>query len=121
VKLRELHGRLIHHVPPGGEYLSGGHRYVDTLPEADGVFFLCPLCFQANGGPVGTHGVLLPFSNAPAGAYPMKNAAGMEPRWSASGTSLDDLVCTPSIQLLGGGCAWHGFIGSNGVPPGEAA
>ena len=31
---------------------------VDALTEADGVWFLCPKCFAANGGAVGTHAVI---------------------------------------------------------------
>ena len=99
---------------------NGGFHRVETLAEADGVFFLCPACFVTNHGPIGTHSVIVPFTNAPAGAYSIRTADGREPRWSVSGNSLDDLQCSPSVQLLGG-CNWHGWVGSSGVPPGSAA
>lgn len=32
---------------------------LDTPPsKADGIMFLCPVCFQKNGGPAGTHSML---------------------------------------------------------------
>lgn len=93
---------------------------VETLAEADMLMFLCPACFAANNGAVGTHSVMVTFAgrNVPDEAGSRGND-GAPTRWTASGTNLDDLVCTPSI-LLTGGCAWHGFIGSSGIPPGHA-
>ena len=94
---------------------------VDTLDEAHGIMFLCPVCFAKNGGSVGTHSVDVTFSGR--GVPDNLGSHGtndLPTRWDVSGTGLADLVCTPSIQLLGG-CNWHGFIGSSGVPPGEAA
>lgn len=114
-----------------GEFWSPTpHRYVmwdvTTLAEADGIMFLCPACFAKNGGAVGTHSVLVTFANRnvpdDAGS---RSADGKPTRWAASGTNLDDLVLTPSILLDASqkpedGCHWHGFVGSNGVPPGYA-
>src|SRR4051812_23022235 len=34
------------------------HLYVDTLEQAQGIDFLCPVCFVTNGGSEGTHHVL---------------------------------------------------------------
>lgn len=102
------------------DYRMKGYRYVDTLAEADGLIFLCPLCFAKNGGAVGTHGVAIPFPNAPDGQY-IRGRDGSTPKWRVvGGSTLDDLQLAPSIQLLGDGCNWHGFVGSSGVPPGEA-
>lgn len=88
---------------------------VETLAEADGIWFLCPKCFATDH-----HSVSVGFSGiATPGTYG-HNKAGQPVLWNMSGTCIDDLVLTPSIQLEGG-CNWHGFLGSNGVPPGEAA
>lgn len=105
-------------------WMADGHtikffRRVETLAEADGIWFLCPLCFAKNGGAVGTHSVAVPFPNAPNGAY-IQGPNGTWPKWQVvGGTTLDDLQLSPSILLLSG-CGWHGFVGSSGVPSGEA-
>ncbi len=94
---------------------------VDTVAEADQIMFLCPQCFAKNNGPVGTHRVFVSFAerNTPAEAG-SRNDKGEPSRWTARGTTLDDLVLTPSILLTGTGCQWHGFVGSSGIPPGHA-
>ncbi|HBY61083.1 MAG TPA: hypothetical protein DEH78_14770 [Solibacterales bacterium] len=84
---------------------------VDSIEEAQGIRFLCPKCFQANGGRVGTHQVLCWSSSrgVPAHATPGPG------RWRLVGTNFEDLTldCEPgksrSVLLLGG-CAWHGFV-----------
>lgn len=99
---------------------------VETVAEADHVEFLCPLCFEKNGGASGTHGVMVTFAgrNVPGEAGSRDNT-GKPSRWAASGSSLDDLVLSPSILLdasrpPGAGCHWHGFVGSSGVKAGWA-
>ena len=100
---------------------------VDDLAEADHLMFLCPLCFAKNGGAKGTHRVMMTFAgrNVPDEAG-TRDADGKPSRWTVvSGTSLDDLVLTPSILLdakrpADKGCHWHGFVGSSGIPPGHA-
>jgi hypothetical protein len=96
---------------------DGRLEVVETIAEAQGVFFLCPKCYQANGGRVGTHRVIcwsrsrgVPDSAAPGPG-----------RWSLEGTSIADLTLggdppgnARSVQLLGG-CAWHGFVTSGGA------
>lgn len=85
------------------------HRVVEAIHEADGVRFLCPKCFEANGGERGTHMVICWSPSAPADQPPGPG------RWALQGSSLDDLTLGPipgktrSVQLLGG-CAWHGFV-----------
>jgi hypothetical protein len=83
---------------------------VTTLAEADGVWFLCPKCFAANGGNVGTHGVLCWFvGKVPDDVDPKPG------RWMPTGTSLHDLTFvpsegrTPSVALIGA-CGWHGHV-----------
>jgi hypothetical protein len=83
---------------------------VDTLAEADGVWFLCPKCYAANGGPVGTHGVICWFVGKVSDDVDPKPG-----RWTPTGTCLDDITFVPSegrshSVLLMGGCGWHGFV-----------
>lgn len=83
---------------------------VETLTEADGVWFLCPKCFAANGGSVGTHSVICWFVG--------KVSDDVEPkpgRWTPTGTGLLDLTFVPSAGrshsvLLTGGCTAHFFV-----------
>ncbi len=99
-------------IGPADEHFPNGRpsmAYVDTLAGADGVWFLCPKCFAANGGPIGTHMVGCYF----VGRVP----DWLEPgpgRWNPSGSGLDDLTFVPpgavSVHLTGGGCGWHGFV-----------
>lgn len=91
-----------------------GHEFfidVETIGEAQGVKFLCPKCFAANKGPVGTHMVVC-----------WSRSRGVpddvEPRPVLTGTGIADLTLNAdppgtarSIQLTGG-CGWHGFINS---------
>ena len=103
------------------------YRDVATLEEADMIDFLCPLCFEKNGGAVGTHHVMVTFAGKgvpdEAGS---RGADGKPTRWAVSGTGLDDLVLIPSIALNQSAppesnvCRWHGFVGSSGIPPGHA-
>ena len=80
---------------PGKRILEGA-RHVETLAEADGVRFTCPKC--------GDHQVMVWFrDHVPPHIQPGPG------RWSATGTSVDDLSLTPSIAL-GGACGWHGFV-----------
>lgn len=78
----------------------------DSFAEADGVHFLCPKCFEANRGPVGTHSVICWRPRVPADVSPKPG------RWEFHGTSLDDLtlVAGSSSVLLLGGCAAHFFV-----------
>lgn len=109
MKLRELEAQFIKYIPRDGQYEGDGHLYVDTLAEADGIVFLCPLCFAANAGPIGTHSVICWFE----GKVP-DEVSPKPGRWNPVGSSIDDLTFVPgaksnSVQLLGG-CNWHGFI-----------
>lgn len=100
---------------------------VETRAEAHGLSFLCPKSFAKNGGPVGTHSVYVWFEGSPVPAHIGTNLKGERVRWNATGTGLDDLVLTPSIQEEDDyaapehRCRWHGFVGSSGVPAGSAA
>jgi hypothetical protein len=86
-----------------------------SLAEAHGVQFLCPKCFAANDGKVGTHYVICWFRNrgVPDDLTPKPG------RWTPSGTDIDDLTFVPGEPpmavsiLLTSGCGWHGYV-SNG-------
>lgn len=82
----------------------GTRHYVDTLTEADGVMFLCPACFVANGlGAVGTHRVVCWRPRVPESEPPTPG------RWEMVGTSYADLTlsaASSSIQITSG-CMAH--------------
>ena len=86
--------------------------HVDSLSKATRIFFLCPVCYIKNNGPIGTHGIIVTFKdrNVPdeLGSH---NKEGQPTRWSVSGNNYDDLTLSPSIDIsrdLPG--EWHGFI-----------
>lgn len=99
---------------------------VDTVAEANGIRFLCPKSYAKNGGTKGTHSVYVFFQGSP---HAGRNLKGEEVRWNVvGGSTIDDLQLTPSILEEDGAdtpaewrCGWHGFVGSNNVPAGEAA
>lgn len=82
---------------------------VQSLAEAQGIRFLCPKCFQANGGAKGTHSVLCWFEDK----VPDDLAPGPG-RWNPTGSGFEDLSFVPGKKsnsvLLLGACGWHGFI-----------
>jgi len=92
----------------GGQVLS----HVDTLAEASGIRFLCPLCFAKNHGAVGTHAIIC-WSRSRG----VPDSADPKPgRWTMEGTGYSDLTLNGDPPgrarsiLLTGGCGWHGFI-----------
>jgi hypothetical protein len=127
--LRELEGQFIAYrqetpeemFARGVAHPGDFFKRVGTLAEAHGIHFLCPKDFALHNGPVGTHSVQVYFAGSPVPPHLGKNKNGEMVRWNASGTSMDDLSLTPSIQEENDICKWHGFVGSSGVPPGSAA
>ncbi len=101
--LRELDAQLLKHS------MTDTWHHVDIVAEADGVRFLCPVCFDKNSGPVGTHSVV-----CWAPSVPLKFSPGPG-RWNLVGTSIDDLslVAGSSSVKLTGGCEAH-FNVTNG-------
>lgn len=101
-KLRELNAAFLTLLP---DKCMQRH---ENLIGADGVIFLCPKCFAANKGEVGTHSVICWF----AGKVP----DDLDPkpgRWHPSGTGIDDLTFIgpgAASVLLTSGCNWHGFL-----------
>ena len=86
---------------------SPGHFLrVDTIQEADGVIFLCPVCFKSNNGRVGTHSVICWQPHVP-------RVSPYSGRWRFEGTGYGDLSLvagSSSILLTGPGCGAHFFI-----------
>jgi hypothetical protein len=86
-------------------------RLGDTAADPDGVIFLCPKCFEANGGPTGTHSVICWF----VGKVP-DDASPKPGRWNPGGPnpkSIDALTFVgpgATSVLLTAGCGWHGFV-----------
>lgn len=76
---------------------------VDAVSEADGITFLCPKCFAANGGSVGTHSIMIFFADRNAPPHLGTNKDGQTVRWRVAGTGYADLVTAPSI-LQQSGC-----------------
>lgn len=101
--LRELEAKFLHNVEP-----NGACDMRDDMVGAAGVMFLCPKCFAANGGNVGTHSVICWFvGKVPDDLNPKPG------RWHPSGTGLDDLTFVgpgAASVLLTSGCGWHGFV-----------
>lgn len=82
-------------------------RMTDELAGAHGVEFLCPKCFQANGGRVGTHVVICWTPQVPQTESPTPG------RWELVGTGYQDLTLragSSSVFLPGPGCGAHFFI-----------
>jgi hypothetical protein len=76
----------------------------DTLAEADGISFLCPICLNDSH-----HSVICWFEDkVPDDLKPNPG------RWNPVGTDYHDLSFVPGAKsnsvLLLCGCAWHGFI-----------
>ena len=87
-------------------------QHVDSIAEAQGICFLCPVCFKANNGPRGTHAVICwsKTAGAPDEIFPQPG------RWRITGTGLHDLSLmeepgkSRSVLLLGDGCKAHFFV-----------
>jgi hypothetical protein len=82
-------------------------KLVENIADADGVEFLCPVCFVRNGNSnVGTHAVICWSPSVPQDTDPTPG------RWSMVGSGIDDLtlVASSSSVLLKGGCNAHFFV-----------
>lgn len=90
------------------------YPFVDKIEDAQGITFLCPKCFAANGGSVGTHGVIC-WSRSRGVPEDAKPGPG---RWRLDGTGFHDLTLNGDQAggggarsvLLTSGCQWHGFV-----------
>jgi len=124
MRLRDLDARFVYSATASGSRLS--HK--DSVEGAQGVMFQCPECAKgkeivvdterevgerARRYVVGAHYIRVFFSN-PLGATVAPPEADHNPRWEMTGTTLDDLTLSPSINLdIPGneaGCRWHGWV-----------
>lgn len=82
-------------------------HHVDAIADADGVQFLCPVCFTKNGGPVGTHSVICWRPRVPSDVCPKPG------RWELVGTGYADLSLvagSSSVLLQDAPCKAHFFV-----------
>lgn len=83
----------------------------DEIADAQGLHFLCPVCFKTNGGAVGTHSVVC-WSRSAGVPDDLSPGPG---RWRITGTGLHDVSLmeepghTRSV-LLHDGCGAHFFV-----------
>lgn len=88
-------------------------RIVPTISEADGVEFLCPKCFEANGRRrPGVHGIICWAPSVPQTTSPTPG------RWEMVGAGMNDLTLkagSSSVLLTGDGCRAHFFIEGGNV------
>ena len=87
--------------------------HVESIEEARGVMFLCPVCFVKNLGPRGTHSVICWAPDVPQNFEPKPG------RWSLHGIGLENLTLkgstSDSVHLKKGdwvvqGCNAHFFV-----------
>jgi hypothetical protein len=101
MKLTELFPRFLKRID------DNHFQSVDTVAEADGLTFICPKCFEANGKQrPGVHSIICWAPSVPQTTQPKPG------RWELIGRSLDDLTLRAgsSSILLTSGCAAHFFI-----------
>lgn len=92
---------------------EGHSRMGVSKAEADGIMFLCPVCFAKNNGPVGTHSIICWQPHVDPNRDPKPG------RWAFQGTGIGDLTlvaASSSIYLNGGGgCQAHFFIRNGNI------
>lgn len=111
--------RLIELGPQFLKWVDDHHwSHVDSIEEADGLLFLCPECFNRNGGPVGTHSFICWRPRVPQTTSPNPG------RWELTGSGYADLSLRGGpwsegkrSVLLQGGCNAHFNITSGEVHP----
>lgn len=83
------------------------YRLTDRIGEADGVQFLCPVCFMQNQGRVGTHSIICWRPHVSQEVPPTPG------RWEFKGTGYGDLTLfagSSSILLRTSPCKAHFFV-----------
>jgi hypothetical protein len=103
--LRELQGHFVRMLP--GKRQTW--RETKSIKNADGLSYLCPVCFHRNKGSVGTEHILNWFleRGVPASFTPGPG------RWAFKGTSLDDITFigtenhSYSVAIIE---HWHGYV-----------
>jgi hypothetical protein len=101
VKLLELEPRLLKITA------EDSWHEVESIAEADGICFLCPVCFVQNKGNVGTHSIICWKPHVPQMQTPGPG------RWELIGTSLADVTFragSSSVFLTTAPCKAHFFV-----------
>jgi len=130
MRLRDLDARFVNNAHAGGCHMMD----TVTVDGAQGVMFQCPKCAAGKETVVdrertkvdgtvrryvvGAHYIRV-FFNDPVNAPVAPPDADSNPRWSMSGSNLDDLTLSPSINLdvpgQEDGCRWHGWVKNGDV------
>lgn len=124
MRLRDLDARFLYEAHAGRCRMS----LAETVDGMQGVMFQCPKCAEgkeivvdterdigarARRYVVGAHYVHVFFSN-PRNVEVAPPDADHNPRWEMSGSTIDDLTLSPSVNLdIPGsedGCRWHGWV-----------
>lgn len=121
MRLRDLDAQFV------GAYKVGpptSYRRLRSIDGAQGLLFQCPKC--AVGKPTGgnqhrrfvrgAHYILCWFANPCNAPRVPDNAVPTGGRWTFAGDKIDAATLSPSVNLPGPGCGWHGWVKS-----GEAA
>lgn len=84
---------------------------LNSIVESDGIIFLCPVCFKANNGPIGTHSIICWRPHVDKEKMPGPG------RWEFQGSGIEDLtlVAGSSSILLTGGCNAHFYIRNGSI------
>jgi hypothetical protein len=97
----------------GNVTATGFRRQGASIEGAQGIVMYCPCHY---GHDDGAHGLIVPFANPRnAPSLPEKHGPSergnpdVHPRWGMSGTGLNDLTITPSVDVGEPSC-WHGLI-----------
>lgn len=89
------------------------YSITDELIGCDGVDFLCPVCFAANGNSSkGTHSIICWQPHVPQTHHPIPG------RWNFQGTCYEDLTLvagSSSIFLTEADCKAHFFIRNGNI------
>lgn len=118
MRLVDLHPRWVFEYDPANGAMRQAHDVNTPVPDDDderdlptitaataqGVLFLCPVCFAKNNGPRGTESVLCWFR----GRGIPDNAEPGPGRWAATGAGFRDLTLSPSVNVHNE--HWHGFV-----------
>jgi len=106
-KLAELEPQFIRY----GRNDAGAEKWihVDTLADAQGIYFTCPVCADGHMVGVTFRGRGVPDD--------LGSSDGEKPtRWAVEGTGFADLTLSPSIDLTRrNACTWHGWVRGGSV------
>ena len=83
-------------------------RHGDRVDGAQGLFLWCPCGYGKSEYPLDggrPHGLIVPFENPrnapllPTDHGPISRDGSHRPRWTMTGTGLNDLTLTPSVDV----------------------